>query len=211
MTAQKDLFLATEGDQWLRRNRAVLSARDFSRDPLCLKVSACAAESRLKILEVGCSDGSRLADLAGRYGHHVSGIDPSGEAVSRAAAVGVRAVQGTADKLPFADGAFDAVMFGFCLYLCDDSDLFRIAMEADRVLASPGWLLILDFDARAPTYRDYAHLAGVRSRKMDYKSMFQWHPAFTLVSYDKFHHGTQHWTDDEDEWVSCVCMRKNRV
>lgn len=121
---------------------------------------------------------------------------------------GVSARQSTADALPFPAAAFDVVIFGFCLYLCDNDDLFRIVQEADRVLAHPGWLVILDFDAQAPVFRPYHHAAGVRSRKMDYKSMFLWHPAYTLVAYEKFHHGTQQWTDDPGEWVSIACLRK---
>jgi hypothetical protein len=43
---------------------------------------------------------------------------------------------------------------------------------------------------------------------MDYKSMFLWHPAYTLASHEKLHHGTLAWTDDPDEWVSLACLRK---
>ncbi len=209
MSGQKDVFLSSEGDAWFSRNEAALGARDWSRDPVCRKVGTLAsAESRARVLEIGCGDGSRLQYLAAQHGQRVFGIDPSEQAVAKAQARGVEAVRSTADRLPFADAAFDVVIFGFCLYLCDDSDLFRIALEADRVLTSPGWLLILDFEARAPVYKPYHHLAGLISRKMDYKSMFLWHPAYTLGSYEKFHHGTQQWTDETDEWVSLACLRK---
>lgn len=209
MTAQKDIFLASEGDAWFQRNEAALVARDWSKDMVCRKIEHISAGQPLHILEIGCGEGSRLKYLASTHGHRVTGIDPSANAVAKARSSGVDAIQSTADKLPFASASFDVVTFGFCLYLCDDADLFRIAAEADRALTSPGWLLILDFEAPAPRYRPYHHLAGIRSRKMDNKSMFSWHPSYTLASHEKFHHGTSQWTDDPEEWVSLACLRKS--
>jgi SAM-dependent methyltransferase len=209
MSRQKDVFLASEGDAWYSRNETSLASREWSADPVVRRVSALSIEGqRARTLEIGCGDGSRLQYIAEKLGHVVCGIDPSERAVAKARARGVDAVQSTADRLPFADATFDIVIFGFCLYLCDDADLFRIAYEADRVLASPGWLITFDFEARAPTYKPYHHLVGLMARKMDYKCMFLWHPAYTLASQEKFHHGTQQWTDEPDEWVTLACLRK---
>jgi ubiquinone/menaquinone biosynthesis C-methylase UbiE len=207
---QKELFVASEGDAWFRRNQAALAARDWFQDPVCMQaVELVESGKTARILEVGCGDGSRLKHLRDNLNCEVEGIDPSGEAISMAASKGLNAHVGTAESLPHATGAFDIVIFGFCLYLCDDADLFRIACEADRVLTENGWLLILDFESQAPTYRPYHHREGIKSRKMDYKEMFLWHPAYTLASYRKFHHATLQWTDERDEWVSLSCMRKS--
>jgi ubiquinone/menaquinone biosynthesis C-methylase UbiE len=208
VTRQRDSFLASEGDAWFSRNEAVLACRDWSKDPVARRLATLALAREARVLEIGCGDGSRLGYLAATHGWRVVGIDPSRKAVERARARGVMAEQSTAERLPFEDASFDVVIFGFCLYLCDDSDLFRIAAEADRVAAQSGWVLILDFDARAPVYKAYHHLPGIRSRKMDYRSMFLWHPSYTLASFEKFHHVTQLWTDDPDEWVSLSCLRK---
>lgn len=209
MTRQKDTFLASEGDAWYARNAAALGSRDWSADPVSRKVRELTQGERARVLEIGCGDGSRLAYLQGAQGHAVAGVDPSAKAVENAVARGVRARQSTADVLDFPDASFDIVIFGFCLYLCDDEDLFRIAQQADRVLANPGWLLIVDFDAAAPTYRPYHHVPGLHSRKMDYKSMFLWHPAYTLAAYEKFDHVTHRWTDEAGEWVSVASLRKH--
>lgn len=212
MTLQKDIFSETEGDAWFRRNSASLSSRDWSLDPVCVKLKTLVGSTESKILEIGCGDGSRLAHLTTMLPCEVYGIDPSEEAVAKAKEKGIKAIKSTADILPFDDGIFDVVIFGFCLYLCDDIDLFRIAQEADRVMKDgEGWLLILDFESRAPTYRLYHHLEGIQSRKMDYKSMFLWHPSYTLASLEKFHHETQKWTDDSDHWVSLACLRKYKA
>lgn len=203
---QRDVFLACEGDAWFQRNEAALATRDWSRDPVCARLARLDG-GPFKVLEIGCGDGSRLAYLR-QQGHDVWGIDPSARAVARAAERGVRAERSTADRLPYGDGSFDVVMFGFCLYLCDDDDLFAIAREAHRVLAARGWLFIMDFEKPTPTYSDYRHRPGVRTRKMDYKTMFLWHPAYTLASHEKLHHETLQWTDDPDQWVSVACLRK---
>lgn len=208
MTKQKDTFLGGEGDAWFARNEAALSTRDWSQDPVSRKMASLLTARGTRVLEVGCGDGSRLEYLRTQHGCEVAGVDPSDQAVASANARGVRALKSTADALAFADASFDVVVFGFCLYLCDDADLFRIAQEADRVLTSPGWLLILDFDAAAPIYRPYHHVAGVYSRKMDYKSLFTWHPAYTVASFEKFDHLNLRWTDDAGEWVSLACLRK---
>jgi SAM-dependent methyltransferase len=210
VTLQKDIFLMSEGDAWMRRNESAPGTRDWLTDPICRTLADLPPEGTLNVLEIGCADGARLEYLAQVRGHRVAGVDPSEDAVSRAVQRGIRAYRSTADALPFAAGAFEVVVFGFCLYICDDEDLFKIAYEADRVLSDPGWLLILDFEARAPLYRAYHHLESIRSRKMDNKSMFLWHPCYTLASHEKFHHVTGQWTDDPDEWVSVACLRKCR-
>jgi len=209
MTGQKHTFLDSEGDAWFQRNEAALTSSDWSTDPVCREVQKLASGRKLKILEIGCGDASRLEYLKRTHGHEGFGVDPSAKAVARAESRGIHTVRTTADVLPFEDAAFDVVVFGFCLYLCDDQDLFRIAHEAHRVLAEPGWMLILDFDSPAPVYRPYHHVPGMVSRKMDYKSMFLWHPAYTLTAYEKFHHATRQWTDEAGEWVSLACLRKH--
>ena len=95
-------------------------------------------------------------------------------------------MQGTADRLPYRDGLFDVVVFGFCLYLCDREDLFRIASEADRVLNDQGWLIIHDFYSPVPTRRDYHHKTGIYSYKMDYKTLFEWHPSIHVLPMRSF-------------------------
>ena len=77
----------------------------------------------------------------------------------------------------------DFVVFGFCLYLCDRSDLFQIAKEADRVLKNNGHIIIFDFYSSANTQNIYHHLPGIFSYKMDYRKLFDRHP-----NYDCFHH-----------------------
>jgi len=162
-----------------------------------------------RLLEVGCGEGRRLGWMQEHLGLDCYGLEPSIMAVDMAQRSGVHAVQGTADQLPYADSSFDIAVFGFCLYLCDRADLFRIAFEADRVLKEHGWLIIHDFYASTPMRREYHHKAGIYSYKMDYRRLFDWHPGYTCFSHEMMHHGRSVMTDDAQEWVATSVLRKS--
>jgi SAM-dependent methyltransferase len=175
---QRQHFLDQEGDRWFDRNRAGL--RSAAADPVLAVLSELPPPRRL--LEIGCADGWRLDHLRQRTGAECFGIEPSAVAVGEGTRVfpGLSLSQGTADRLPFGDGNFDVVVFGFCLYLCDPSDHFRIAAEADRVLADGGWLLVYDFHPPGAWRNPYAHRPGLHSYKMDFSRMFSWHPSYQV-------------------------------
>lgn len=204
----KDVFLESEGDAWFNRNR-VSTQRDYSVDRVVLALASMPGlTSDTTILEVGCGGGERLRYLQDVMGWSCSGVEPSAAAVKFANDMGVKAIRGTADRIPFNDASFDVVVFGFCLYLCDRQDLFRIAAEADRVLRKPGWLVIYDFYADRCRERDYHHKEGILSYKMDYRSLFLWHPAYKCYSHEVRHHESGEYTDDDDQWVGLSVLRK---
>jgi SAM-dependent methyltransferase len=213
--SQKDIFLSTEADAWYVRNQQKVEEFDFSADPVSLAVveiaSKCQLEAELgryRILEVGCGGGQRLAWLATKLDAEAFGLEPSALAVEDARSRGILAEVGTADDLPFEDATFDILIFGFCLYLCDRQDLFRIAQEANRVLKPDSWLVINDFYAPHPVAREYHHKPGIYSYKMDYRQLFSWHPAYTCYSHKVTCHGRNDYTDDAQEWVSTSVIRK---
>ena len=212
---QKDIFLGGEGDKWFHRNYAALQKRDYGRQDRVVAAVAEIVPSAVpagagapKLLEVGCGEAGRLAWLQSSLGIESHGVDPSQAAVDVAKARGLNVVRATADALPYPDNTFDIVVFGFCLYLCDLDDLFRIAAEADRVLKGDSWVVINDFFSSNLTTRQYRHRSGVFSRKMDYRRLFDWHPAYTCVSHDVRHHETGAYTDSADDWVAVSVMRK---
>jgi SAM-dependent methyltransferase len=212
---QKNIFLNDEGDAWFERNHKAIQNRSFDDDPVVQAIArvlpSIPSGERLQLLEVGCGEGKRLAWLAANLGLECFGIEPSAKAVAAAKAMGIQALQGTADELPYKAGTFDIVVFGFCLYLCDRQDLFRIAQEADRVLKPEAWLVIHDFFASAPTRREYHHKSGIYSYKMDYRKLFDWHPAYTCFAHEVNHHGRHQVTDDFQEWVATSLLRKKNI
>jgi ubiquinone/menaquinone biosynthesis C-methylase UbiE len=214
---QKEVFLASEGDAWFSRNKVVVENFDFSADDeivACLREiidhSGASTDRPLKILEIGCGDGSRLAYLARTWSVEAFGVEPSAQAVQVACNRGVNAIQGTADQLPFKNAMFDIVVFGFCLYLSDREDLFRIAQEADRVLKSDAWLVVHDFYSKSPVRREYHHRSGLHTYKMDYRTLFCWHPSYTCYTHRVLHHVNHEYTDEPQEWVATSVIRKCR-
>jgi ubiquinone/menaquinone biosynthesis C-methylase UbiE len=180
---QTDIMLAGEADAWFARNRSQLGAHD--------PVGRVIADLGLKpqaVLEIGCANGWRLKALQAHCDCDIYGIDPSRDAVADA---DVRTIGlGTADSLPFGNASLDMVIFGFCLYLCDPADLFRIAAEADRVLDDGGHLIIHDFaDIEPPFARPYEHRDGVLAYHLDHAKLWLAHPWYTRVCRRPFSDG----------------------
>lgn len=210
---QKNVFLDGEGDAWFERNHQAALRRPMDRsDHIITAVErilrSAPSTTPHKLLEVGCGDGKRLAWLAQNLQLECHGIEPSARGVAAATTAGVQAVLGTADVLPYDSGTFDIVVFGFCLYLCDREDLFKIAQECDRVLKDEGWVVILDFFAPTPVRRAYHHKDGLFSYKMDYRQLFDWHPSYTCFSHELSHHASGDFTDDPQEWIATSVLRK---
>ncbi len=170
---QSDAFLVREGNAWLTRNEPRLGERDLVSGTIeQLKITP------RMVLEVGCSNGWRLARLRRRYGCRVFGIEPSAKAISAAVPDIEKIVQGTAEKLPWTVAFFDLVIYGFCLYLSDPEDWFRIVVEGDRVLRNGGFLIIHDFDMTEPHpfARRYEHRDGISSYHVDFARFWLAHP-----------------------------------
>lgn len=207
---QKDIFLGGEADAWFARNAATLAARKLPDDsPVLRQMMRLPDLAGKRVLEVGCGDGHQLAFMRDTLGMETFGIEPSAEAVAVARAKGLEVVQGTADALAFPEDHFDVVIFGFCLYLCDRADLFAIAHGADRVLRTPGWLLIQDFFTEGYGARAYHHRAGLASHKMDYRRLFDWHPHYTCTLMDLRDHASPDFTDIRDNQVMTAVLRKS--
>lgn len=95
-----------------------------------------------RVLDVGCGTGRNLPLYS--PGMKVIGLDPARETLlkARRRAPGVPLVRGSAEKLPFRDGAFDAVVSG--LVFCSVPDPLRGLAEVKRVLAPGGQLRMLE-------------------------------------------------------------------
>lgn len=100
-----------------------------------------------RILDVGCGDGTLLAELA-RRGAIVTGIDADPRMLAaareraRAETVEIILVEGNAGALPFPDTTFDVVVA--VTMLCFVVDAERAVMEMARVLKPGGRVVIGD-------------------------------------------------------------------
>ena len=90
------------------------------------------------LLEVGSGDGAFLKTVKGEV-DRLCGLDPSAEQVSALRAEGFEAVQGSAEKLPFAEGEFDVVVFSFTPHHLADwnaglNEALRVARHSVEIM-----------------------------------------------------------------------------
>jgi ubiquinone/menaquinone biosynthesis C-methylase UbiE len=203
---QRTAFSEGEGDAWFERNRTKL---DVAPDEVERAIESLQIRPE-RILEIGCSTGYRLERLRARFNAVCVGIDPSQRAImdGKASYPSLSLKVGTAETLDFDKGAFDLVLFGFCLYLCDPADYFRIAAEADRVLSNPGWLVVYDFFTSSPRRRPYAHRPGLYSHKMEFSRLFTANPAYRLLMRRYCEHRPE-LTYDPDQALAIDILRKD--
>lgn len=208
MKTQKEIFMSTEGDQWFDRNK---TSYGRTSDNLIVDLLKRIELKPTCVLEIGCSNGFRLNQLKEEFGCKCFGIDPSSEAIKDGTTKypDINLGVGTADDLHYDNDSFDTVAFGFCFYLCDRKDLFRIAYEADRVLKNGGTLIITDFHPPFPFKNQYSHYEGIYSYKMDYGRMFTWNPAYTEVAKVVYSHSGYKLRDVPNERVATLVLRKN--
>ena len=209
---QKRVFLEGEGDQWFERNASAIEVdrqEQEQRDLILAAIKSLNIQPA-KALEIGCADGWRLELLRRYCDAQCYGIDPSAKAVAKGNSEysAVHLQQGTADSLAFDNGQFDLVMIGFCLYLCDREDLFKIASEVDRVLREEGFVVLLDFHSEIPYRNSYAHAPGLYSYKMDYSRMFTWNPSYASVLQQVVHHSEHGVTTSADDKVAVTVLQK---
>lgn len=107
------------------------------------------------VVDVGCGDGA-LARMLTRRGAHVTGIEVSPRALSRAmtaeAVNDERYMQGLAEDLPMKNRSTDIVVFFNSLHHVDASGLPKALKEAARVLKHGGRLYVSEPLAEGPYF-----------------------------------------------------------
>ena len=205
---QKNIFLNDEGNNWFLRNQEALNQKNFESDYVCSFIKNLSVTKGSTILEVGCSAGNRLMYLTS-LGYDCIGIEPSLSAVAEAKSKGLNIIQSTADNLIIVNDSVDVLIFGFCLYLVDPSDYFKIASEAYRVLKNNGLIIINDFSPKMIYKKAYSHKKGVFSYNYDFVHLFLVHPHMVLLSkVMETHNHSQEDVYNQDEWVQISVIRK---
>lgn len=162
--------IAQEADGYYARNRA--NQREFAGDYFQNYLRK-HVRPGMRVLEVGCSSGYRLAALASD-GVDTYGIDPSPAAIADGAAryPGVHLTVAGAHALPYDDAFFDLVYVPTVFYAIPRDLLLRSVSEIDRVLKDGGTLVIDDFFPETPYKRENRHAPGTYIYKQYYWETF---------------------------------------
>lgn len=211
MMRQEQIFLDGEGDQYHDRNfRGNVETRNTE---ILRALWRRLPSLPTAVLEIGCGAGGNLEFLRRHTGAACYGLDPSAKAIEEGTRLfpELSLEVGTASRLPYEDGFFECVIFGFCLYLCDRGDLFTIAREADRVLRNGGALVIVDFNPSFPYRNPYKHLPGLYAYKMPYQNMFLWNPVYSLAEFVSTSHSKDMFDADPDERIAYAVLHKADV
>lgn len=173
-SSQDDVFTVSEADNWFERNRGALDRFDPEKD-LPLRVMTLYGLKPGNVLEVGSSNGFRLAEIRRRFGAMVTGVDPSAAAIDdgHRRFPDIQFVCGTASSIA-VEGLFDLVIVNFVLHWVDRSLLLRSVAEIDRLLKDGGCLILGDFLPDDQAKVKYQHLPDneVYTYKQNYASLF---------------------------------------
>ena len=116
------------------------------------------------VVDLGCGTGNlSFAVLAAEPDARVTGLDPDGDSLRRAARkarrrrVPLTLVQGYADRVPAEDAALDHVVSSLALHHVDDDGRVAFAHDALRALRPGGKVTVVDFGGPAPGAEDAGH------------------------------------------------------
>jgi SAM-dependent methyltransferase len=192
---QDEVFLQSEGDRWLARNKtAILNPEHLVNDHVIRTMTMMNLAPRT-VLEIGASNGWRLHEITRRFGCRVTAVEPSIEAIKdgQARYPSVQFLRGTASELPLDTKArFDLVIVNFVFHWVDRSTLLRSVAEIDRILPDGGFLLIGDFYPLLPQRVRYHHLPDqdVWTYKQNYGDIFLASNLYEMIASSSFDHAT---------------------
>lgn len=214
---QDQIFLEKEGDAWFKRNKEAL-AKPGKIDWPSYCINLLDQKEKIKsVIEVGCSNGYRLASLKTQLkeAHRFVGIEASHQAMTEGSKQfpGIELIRGTLSDLP-VQGEFDLVIVNFVLHWVDRATLARSVSEIDRMTADGGILILGDFLPDFQHRRRYHHLKdeNVFTYKQDYAKIFEalgLYKEFLRISFD---HENPNYSATPAESSSrgvCIALKKS--
>lgn len=168
---QNDIWFHSEGDNWFTRNKNILETR---KDLAGFMLDLYDIKPR-RVLEIGCSNGYRLASFHKKYGCEVIGVEPSVKAIADGKAKWpfIKFIRGMCETFELK-GHVDLVIVNFVFHWIARENLIKSIERIDSVLGKNGFLLIGDFGTENFIKRGYHHLQDedVYTYKQQYQQMF---------------------------------------
>lgn len=173
MKNQDKLFSSFEGDNWFKRNKEFLGTND---QDLPLYLMELYSLKPKKVLEIGASNGYRLAGVYERFKSKVYAVEPSSKAIKDGKQKWpfINFQKATAATMKYKKHFFDLVIVNSVFHWIDMETLLDSIAKIDNVLGWGGGLVIGDFQVHCPVKRLYHHIKNkqVFTYKLDYKKIF---------------------------------------
>ena len=209
--SQKEIFLSSEGDKWLIRNKREISYRNYNNDIVLNEVSKIIEnfykDKLVRILEIGCGNSTRLKKIK-KKNIDCYGVDPSDLSVAESKRNKINCKKGTADKIPYKNNFFDIIIFGFCLYVCDESDYKKIKKEAIRITKKNSFIIIQDFYSPKKIKKKFKYNKKITVTKQDFTKIFV-DKKIKLISRKIVDYLSHKYTKKKNMWSSVDTLVKN--
>ncbi len=157
-------FLPGMGKTWLLPLYDIFTRMAGVRPLHQRAVELAGIEPGQTVVDVGCGTGGlSLAVLSAHPGARVTGLDPDGDSLRRAArkarrrGVSLTLVQGYADRIPAEDSSLDHVVSSLALHHVDDDGRVAFALDALRALRPGGKVTVVDFGGPASDTEAVGH------------------------------------------------------
>lgn len=191
----QEKFFKKEGDEWFNRNRKDLYANAYP--DVTLHLMETYGLKPKKVLEIGASNGWRLALIADKYGSTCVGVEPSAAAVKDGNKnfPKIKMLRGVASEIPLKE-KFDVVIMNLALTWVSREELLKTIAEIDRMVVDGGHLIIGDFLADYPMRVRYHHKPKeeIYTYKQDYAAIFTTAATYGLVARLSFEHAINKFT-----------------
>lgn len=207
---QFEIFKKYESDQWFERNKELLKPMEDIVIQLLDLYDL--LDKNSKVLEVGASNGYRLAKLHEKYGCICSAVEPLKKAVKDGIDKFpfIKFYQITAEEMDFND-EFDLVIVNSVMHWIDRKNLFKAVTNIDKALKMGGYLVIGDFQLPFFVKNPYHHIKDeVYTYKQPYKNIFLTSGSYLELASICYNHDTKSFKNIDFKNFFCVSLLKKQ-
>jgi len=207
---QFEIFKEYEADRWFERNKEALKPKEDVIVWLLGLYGILNKDS--KVLEVGASNGYRLAKLYEKYGCTCVAVEPSQKAVKDGMDKFpfIKFHQVTAEEMGFGE-EFDLVIVNGVLSWIDRKNLFKVVDNIDKALKRGGYLLIGDFQLPFFVKNPYHHIQDeAYTYKQPYKNMFLSSGSYLELASICYNHDTKDFENIDLGNLFCVSLLRKQ-
>lgn len=193
---QEQIFREFESDNWYLRNRENLKPKD---DPVIFLTELYSLINvNSKVLEIGASNGYRLAKIYEKFKCEVVAVEPSKKAVEEGSKEFpyIKFYNITAEDMDFSED-YDVIIINSVLHWIDRKNLLKVIYKIDRALKYGGVLIIGDFQLFFPVKNRYHHMENfeVFTYKLSYREIFKSTGLYYELANFCYNHDTKEFKD----------------